>query len=65
MFRGIATKHLSLNNLGVQELDAREMRETDGGIVGWALALGIALGATTVYLAINKWGEKDCPEEVN
>jgi hypothetical protein len=28
-------KQLSLNNLGVQELDAREMVETDGGNPLW------------------------------
>ncbi|MDX9771707.1 MAG: class IIb bacteriocin, lactobin A/cerein 7B family [Tenuifilaceae bacterium] len=55
-------KQLSLNNLGVQELDAKEMQKIDGGIVGWALALGIIAGVTVVNLAINKWGNKDCPE---
>jgi lactobin A/cerein 7B family class IIb bacteriocin len=48
----IKMKQLSLVNFGVQELDAREMKETDGGIVIWALVLGIVVGLVATHIAI-------------
>ena len=54
-------KQLVLNDLGVQELDARELKETDGGIVGWALFVGACIGVAAVWYAINEWGDQDCP----
>jgi len=40
-------KHLSLNNLGVQELDSREMGEVDGGFIP-IVVLGISFSAKAV-----------------
>lgn len=37
----------NLQNFGVQELNAKEMRETDGGVI-WALASAIADAASTI-----------------
>jgi hypothetical protein len=37
-------KNLELNGLGVQEMNATEMREVDGGWFWVGLALGLILG---------------------
>ena len=49
-------KQLSLNNLGVQELDAKEMVETDGG--GWAV-LGAFLVAGLAWELLTE-GPEEC-----
>ena len=47
-YHTITTKQLSLNNLGVQELDAKEMVEVDGGIA-W-----IAIVGAIIYVYNNR-----------
>jgi len=42
-------KNLDLNNFGVQEMNAGEMRETDGGILIESLLLGIAAGLVVSF----------------
>ena len=41
-------KNLDLNNCGVQEMNAEEMRKTEGGILPILLALGILLVVGTL-----------------
>ncbi|MDD3567363.1 MAG: class IIb bacteriocin, lactobin A/cerein 7B family [Bacteroidales bacterium] len=43
-------KELSLNNLGVQELDAREMVEVDGGFA-WIAVVG------AIIYVYNNWDD--------
>mgnify|MGYP000978782139 CR=1 FL=1 len=41
-------KQLSLENFGVQELDAREMKETDGGLLAYLIGTALIAGSITV-----------------
>jgi lactobin A/cerein 7B family class IIb bacteriocin len=45
-------KQLSLENFGVQELDAREMKETDGGFLGIGIAILVGLLLTSCTLTV-------------
>ncbi|MDY0253312.1 MAG: hypothetical protein RBR30_02765 [Tenuifilaceae bacterium] len=55
-------KQLSLNNLGVQELDAREMGEVDGGgiVIGFLLLFS---GAVLTDMLMNPSSALDALEE--
>jgi len=39
----------NLKNFGVQEMNAKEIRETDGGVLGWDDALAIIGAAIYIY----------------
>ena len=47
-------EHLNLEQMGVQELNAREIKETDGGVIG-ADDLLLALGLFTAGLIFSDW----------
>lgn len=44
-------KNLDLNNCGVQEMNAEEMRKTEGGFLG-LIVFGIAFGLIQLAAAI-------------
>ncbi len=44
----------NLNELGVQEMDAKEMKNVDGGIPFAILAIYFAIGAYIGYDAVRK-----------
>ena len=48
----------NLENFGVQELDVKEIRETDGGIIGLllsAFAMGVAYGYAKEKFESGQW----------
>ena len=56
-------KNLNLNDFGVQEMNAEEMRKTEGG--SFLVGLIIGLVVSVAYLLITKNGgeDPDCPTE--
>lgn len=44
-------KNLDLNNYGVQEMNAEEMRKTDGGVLAIiVLVVGVVVGALIAHI---------------
>lgn len=50
-------KKLELKTLGVLELDAKEMRETDGGVIPWGLYAAAAAAAIATYDAVKDFSK--------
>ena len=55
-------KNFDVNNFGVQELNAEEMRETNGGSFLVGLIIGFVIAVAYLLFTKNGGQDPDCPE---